>query len=61
VVTADMVKQFSSPEEPILFQAAVSKVSRFGFSQQRVLAVTLEHIYVFEGTQLSRRHKIHHI
>ena len=58
VVTPAMLKLFEKPDEPILFQAAVTKVSRFGFNQGRVLAVTLEHIYVFEAGKLSRRHRI---
>lgn len=61
VVTPDMIKLFKNPDEPILFQTNINKLSRYGFSQGRVLAVTMEHIYVFESGKISRRHDIRHL
>ena len=58
VVTSEMRKQFKDPEEDILFQENITKISSWGFSQQRVLCVTIDHVYVFTGNDLSRKHRI---
>lgn len=48
VVTKEMIAQFKDPDEPILFKASFNKISRWGFGQQRTLAVTTEHFYLFD-------------
>jgi hypothetical protein len=53
-----MRKQFKDPEDDIMFQENITKISSWGFSQQRVLAVTIDHVYVFTGSQMSRKHRI---
>ena len=58
VITAEMKKQFSDPEEDIMFQENITKISTWGWSQQRSLAVTIDHVYVFTGNKLSRKHRI---
>jgi len=45
-----MRKQFKDPEDDIMFQENITKISSWGFSQQRVLAVTIDHVYVFTGS-----------
>lgn len=53
-----MRKQFSDPEEDIMFEEKITKVSSWGISQARTLVLTLDHVYVFTGTTLSRKHRI---
>ena len=56
--TPEMVAQFSAPDEPVLFQSKVSKLSRFNIEQKRTLILTGDHIYLFEKTKLNRRHRV---
>ena len=61
LINPQMVKQFSNPDEPVLFHCSISKLSRYNFNQKRTLIVTTEHIYVFEDTKINRKHKITNI
>lgn len=45
----------------MLYYCKITKLSRFNFSLSRTLIVTTEHIYVFEGNKLNRKHKITNI
>jgi hypothetical protein len=58
LVTDQMIAQFVDPKEPIMFQELVSKVSRWGFHQARILVVTTEHFYLFEDKKISRTHNL---
>ena len=58
VVTPEMIKQFSDSDEAIMFEEVITKVSSWGINQARVLVVTHNHIYVFTGNKLSRKHRI---
>lgn len=49
---------FSDPDEDILFEENITKISSWGFSQQRALAVTTDHVYVFTAGKISRKHRI---
>jgi len=60
-ISPAMVKQFSNPDEPVLFHCPITKLSRFNFKLSRTLIVTTEHIYVFEDGKLNRKHKITNI
>ena len=57
-VTPEMMQQFSDPDEFILFQERVSKLSRWNMSQSRILAVTVDHVYLFSNGKLNRKHRI---
>jgi len=58
VITDAMRKMFSDPDEVILFEENITKISSWGFSQQRALAVTTDHVYVFTSGKISRKHRI---
>jgi hypothetical protein len=58
IVTKEMRKQFSDPEEDIMFQENITKISSWGLSQRRVLVITIDHVYVFTNSKLSRKHRI---
>ncbi len=58
LVTPAMIAQFSHPEEPIIYQTSVTKLSRFNLTKSRVLILTSDHIYLFESGKMSRKHKI---
>lgn len=53
-----MRKQFSDPEEYVVFEENITKISSWGISQRRSFCVTTDHIYVFTNTKLSRKHRI---
>ena len=57
-VTEDMIKQFSDPDDPILYQNSIVKLSRYNFKQTRVFCITADFIYIFNGKKINRRHKI---
>ena len=57
-VTPEMIKQFTDPGEPIMFQSKVVKLSRFNIEQRRTLIMTGDHIYLFEKNKLNRRHRV---
>jgi Unconventional myosin tail, actin- and lipid-binding len=56
-----LIKQFSNPDEPVLFHCSITKLSRFNFKLSRTLIVTTGHIYVFEDSKINRKHKITNI
>jgi hypothetical protein len=58
VVTADMRKQFNDPDEDVMFEEKITKVSSWGFFNDRTLCVTTDHVYVFTKKSLSRKHGI---
>ena len=58
VTTPQMVAQFTAPDEPILFQSKVVKLSRFNIEQKRVVILTGDHIYLFDKNALNRRHRV---
>lgn len=53
-----MKKQFSDPDEDIMFEENITKISSWGLSQKRVFCVTIDHVYVFSNAKLSRKHRI---
>lgn len=53
-----MEKCFNDPNEPIMFQAKVVKLSRFNIEQRRTLVQTGDHIYLFDKESLNRRHRV---
>lgn len=61
LVTPVMLKQFIDRDEPVLFKAAIHKLSRWNFQQARTLVVTTEHFYIFEAQKLTRVHNLAHI
>ena len=58
VCTPEMKRQFTAPDEPVMFQAQVTKLSRYNVEQRRVLVLTGDHIYLFEKNSLNRRHRV---
>ena len=58
LVTDKMEKCFNDPGEPIMFQARVTKLSRFNIEQRRTLVLTGDHIYLFDKENLNRRHRV---
>jgi len=58
VITEEMEKCFNDPDEPILFQSKVVKLSRFNIEQRRTLVLTGDHIYLFDRSKLNRRHRV---
>ena len=58
LVTEDMMKTFNDPDEPVMFQAKVIKLSRYNIEQKRILVLTGDHIYLFEKQKLNRRHRV---
>jgi hypothetical protein len=48
LVTEDMMKTFNDPDEPVMFEAKVVKLSRYNIEQKRILVLTGDHIYLFE-------------
>lgn len=48
LVTSQMVKQFSDPNEDVMYASTTKKRSTYGYGQQRVLIVTEHRIYLFE-------------
>ena len=58
LVTSAITAQFSDPDEPVIYQTSATKLSRFNLSSSRLVIVTFDHIYVFEGGKMSRKHKI---
>jgi len=61
IVTDAMTKQFSDPDEPVLFASPAKKRSTYNINQSRVLIVTTHRIYMFEDSKMSRKHKIGHL
>jgi len=61
IVTDAMTKQFSDPDEPVLFASIAKKRSTYNIGQARVLIVTTHRIYMFEDQKMSRKHKINHL
>ena len=61
IVTPAMTKQFSDPDEPVLFASLAKKRSTYNIGQSRVLIVTTHRIYMFEDQKMSRKHKINHL
>jgi hypothetical protein len=53
-----MIAQFNDPEDPILYQNSIVKLSRYNFKQTRVFCITANFIYIFNGEKINRRHKI---
>ena len=53
-----MEKCFNDPDEPVLFQSKVTKLSRFNIEQKRILVLTGDHIYLFDKQKLNRRHRV---
>lgn len=60
LVTESMQKQFSDPDEPVLFASSAKKKSTFSIGHSRVLILTAQRIYLFDNQQISRKHKITH-
>ena len=58
LITPEMEKCFNDPDEPVLFQSKVVKLSRFNIEQRRILVLTGDHIYLFDKTKLNRRHRV---
>ena len=58
LVTDEMEKCFNDPNEPVLFQSKVVKLSRFNIEQRRILVATGDHIYLFDRNKLNRRHRV---
>ena len=58
LVTDKMEKCFNDPGEPIMFQARVTKLSRFNIEQRRTLVLTGDQIYLFDKENLNRRHRV---
>ena len=58
ICTPEMRRQFTAPDEPIMFEARVTKLSRYNVEQKRVLVLTGDHIYLFEKNSLNRRHRV---
>ena len=58
LVTTEMEKCFNDPNEPVLFQSKVVKLSRFNIEQRRILVATGDHIYLFDRNKLNRRHRV---
>lgn len=58
IITEEMEKCFNDPDEPILFQSKVVKLSRFNIEQRRTLVLTGDHIYLFDRSKLNRRHRV---
>ena len=57
--TIEMINQFVSKEEPILFQSTVKKLTRWNIAQKRILIVTSERFYLFDDyANLIRRHEM---
>ena len=57
-VTSEMIEQFSDPDDPILYQNKIVKLSRYNFKQTRVFCITADFIYIFNGKKINRRHKV---
>jgi len=53
-----MKTQFSNPDEPVMYQNEITKMSRYNFKQTRVFCITFDFIYIFNGKKINRRHKI---
>lgn len=58
LITDEMEKCFNDPNEPVLFQSKVVKLSRFNIEQRRILVLTGDHIYLFDRSKLNRRHRV---
>ena len=58
LITPEMAKCFNDPDEPVLFQSKVVKLSRFNIEQKRILVLTGDHIYLFDNKKLNRRHRV---
>ena len=58
IITSKMEKCFNDPNEPVMFQAKVVKLSRFNIEQRRTLVQTGDHIYLFDKENLNRRHRV---
>jgi hypothetical protein len=56
-----MLKQFSDPNEDVMYASMTKKRSTNGIGQKRVLIVTEHRIYLFEDQKISRKHKITHL
>ncbi len=41
-----------------MFQQKITKLTRWNLQQTRVLAVTMQHVYLFGGKKINRKHKI---
>lgn len=62
IVNEAMVAQFKNPDdEDVMFEAKISKLSRWNISQERIWVQTTEHFYVFKGKKLNRKHRITNI
>lgn len=53
-----MHQAFNDPDEPVMFQARVSKLSRYNIEQKRIFVQTGDHIYLFDKEKMNRRHRV---
>ena len=60
-VTQNMINKFIDPDEPVLFSGMIAKLSGMNKSQDRLLVLTGDHIYLFHKEKISRRHRISNI
>ena len=58
LITPQMQATFNDPDEPVMFQAKVVKLSRYNIEQKRILVLTGDHIYLYEKEKLNRRHRV---
>ena len=58
LVTPAMSKNFADPNAPISFAKQVGKLTRHNDQQQRVIVLSGEHLYLFGGDKLQRRHRV---
>ena len=58
LVTEGMRMNFADPSADVAFARGVAKLTRHNDEQERVLVMAGEHLYLFGGEKLQRRHRV---
>ena len=58
LVTQAMIGNFADPNAPIVFAKNVGKLTRHNDQQERLIVMSGEHLYLFGGEKLQRRHRM---